>query len=171
MPNYTEFPNNYNNFFERPLVSESGQTNWSPLDVAANIPEGSIKSDLLSPKGVGVCAIIAVFGDGLNAIVVNSVCYLEIPFRCKIFRTTLIADTGTATVDVWKDAWDNHPPTNADSITGSSPLNITSGAKYENDGLDDWNKYIEQGNILGFAVEAVSGPLTLTATLWVTKEE
>ena len=180
-------PLNYDSFFEKPLnpygSEEGGFPNglfadgssagdewaFNPLDVSS-LPGGSVKTSEQSVTGKTVSITYIIDGGG-SAITTGSKGFLEIPFPCKIKRASLLADTGTATVDVWKDKWDNHPPTDDDSITDVTPLTITADAKYEDVNLTDWNRTIRKGDILRFNVDAVSGATFLTVTLETTKEE
>ena len=116
-----------------------------------------------------VATITFIIDGGGSAITTGEKGFLRIEFACIIQRVTALVDTGTITVDVWKDTYANFPPTDDDSITGDSPFNIISDQKYENDGLDDWTTLIRAGDILAFNVDSVASATRCTLTMKVLK--
>lgn len=80
---------------------------------------------------------------------------VEIPHGFTIAEVRLLADqTGSITVDIWKDSYANYPPTNADSITASATPSISSGNKYSDTTLSGWTKTISDEDILKYNVDS-----------------
>ena len=95
---------------------------------------------------------------------------MTVPFACTITAAYLLADqTGSITVDIWKDTYANFPPTNADSITSASPPSISSGIKSENTSLSGWTTAIAAGDILRFNVDSCSAITRVGIYLKVTR--
>lgn len=95
---------------------------------------------------------------------------LRVSYNCIIKSATLLADqTGSIVVDIWKDTYANYPPTDADSITGSSPLTISSSNKSEDTVLSGWTTQINEGDILFFNVDSVTNLQEVSIFLKVTK--
>jgi len=95
---------------------------------------------------------------------------IEIPFACTISQVTLLADQSTTTtIDIWKDAYANFPPTDADSITAAAVPGITAGLKDQDATLTAWTTSITAGDILRFNVDANDNAERVTLSLKVTK--
>lgn len=96
--------------------------------------------------------------------------YLPIPFACTITEASAFADqTGSAVVDVWKDTFANYPPADADSITASAPITLSSAIKAQDATLTGWTTSIAAGDVLGFNVDSASTITRLTIELKVTR--
>lgn len=69
---------------------------------------------------------------------------LHFPYACTIVEVTLLApaQTGSIVVDLLLDTYANFPPTDADSITASTPPTITSGQKAQDSTLASWTTSI-----------------------------
>ncbi len=92
--------------------------------------------------------------------------YIAIPFDCEISEGTLLADAaGSVVVDLWRDTYGNHPPVEADSITASAPLTLSSAIKTTDTTLTGWSKTLTAGDVLAVVVESVSGIRLLTVGL------
>lgn len=82
---------------------------------------------------------------------------LEIPFACTITGVTALADqSGSVVVDIWKDSYGNYPPTDADSITASAPVTISTATKSQDTTLTGWTVAVTAGDILRFNVDSVT---------------
>ena len=111
-----------------------------------------------------------IIDGGGTAITTGVKGFIPIPFACTITAARLLADqSGSIVVDVWKDAYANYPPTDADSITASAPPTITTAAKSEDTTLTGWTTAIAAGDILGFNVDSVTTHERVTLELEVTK--
>ena len=74
-------------------------------------------------------------GDGASVIPVGVWCDVEIGFDGEITEWRLFGDqTGSLTIDTWKDSYANYPPTAADTMWGTKP-NLASGSKNQGTGL------------------------------------
>ena len=89
-------------------------------------------------------------------------------FSCTINRIDVSAlQSGSITVDIWKGTIGNFPPTDANTITGSSPLAISGGLTEFDSALTGWTKKINRFNILAFNVDSCSTITRCTVTLHV----
>jgi hypothetical protein len=93
-----------------------------------------------------------------------------VPFACTINEWSLLADqSGSVTVDIWKDTYANYPPTSADSITGSAAVSITNNVKNQSSTLTGWTTAIAENDALRFNVSSASTITRLTITLDVVR--
>jgi hypothetical protein len=111
--------------------------------------------------------------DGAGASITSGVKgYVRVPYNCTITKAEMVAnDTGTVTVQVWKDSYAAFPPTSADAIYLSTPPNLTSNFKSTDSTLSGWTTSLSEGEYLAFNVPSAStGSLTrVTLTLAVTR--
>ncbi len=78
-----------------------------------------------------------------------------VPYGCTISRVYAFCDpSATIVVDIWKDTYANHPPTDADSITASAPVTITAGTKSLDSTLTGWTTALSARDILWFNVDS-----------------
>lgn len=83
--------------------------------------------------------------------------YWPVPYDCTITDMTLVADRfGSLVIDIWKDTFANHPPTDADSITSSSPPTLSSAIKGSDTTLAGWTTSLAVGDVLAFNVDSCS---------------
>ncbi len=117
-----------------------------------------------------IATLTFVIDGGGAAITTGLKGFLEIPFASTITRATALADqSGSIVVDVWKDTYANYPPVDADSITASAPITISSATKSQDATLTGWTTSLAAGDILAFNVDSVTGVQRLTISLRVTK--
>jgi len=115
-------------------------------------------------------AITFIIDGGGSAITTGEKGHLRIPFKCEIQKATLLADqSGSIQIDIWKDTYANHPPTDADSITASAPPSISTGVKDEDDTLTGWTTTISADDILAFNVDSIDTIERVTIILEVNK--
>lgn len=96
------------------------------------------------------------------------VAYARVPFSGIITGWSIVADrVGSIVVDVWKDSWDNFPPTVADSITGSEKPTLTAQQKNEDQDLTTWTTDIAAGDVVGIYVESASTVRNVQVLVWV----
>ena len=92
--------------------------------------------------------------------------YLEIPFAMEIQGVTMLADqSGSVVVDIWKDAYANYPPTDADSITASAVPTISAAVKSQDLTLTGWTTAVVAGDIIGFNVDSITTIQRVTIAL------
>lgn len=111
--------------------------------------------------GAGGGGIVEQIGMGLDgngsAISTGVKGYTQMQYACTINSWTLLADqAGSMVVDIWKNSYANYPPTDADSITGSSPPTLSSANKATSSTLTGWTTAINAGDILGFNVDSAT---------------
>lgn len=115
-------------------------------------------------------SITFIIDGGGSAITTGVKGFLEVPFACTIQRVTALADqSGSIVVDIWKDTYANYPPTDADSITASAPVTITTATKAQDATLTGWTTSITAGDVLGFNVDSATTVTRVTIALKVTK--
>lgn len=114
--------------------------------------------------------IVFLIDGGGSAITTGVKGYIEVPFACTITQATALADqSGSIVVDIWKDTYANYPPVDADSITASAPVTISSATKAQDATLTGWTTSVSAGDILGFNVDSASTVTRVTIALKVTK--
>lgn len=109
-----------------------------------------------------------VFDGGGDPIAANAEAWVEIPYACNITRVTMLADqAATAVIDLWKDAYANYPPTDADSITSATPPTITAVLKSEDTTLTSWTIALAAGDVLLAHVDSndVAEQITLSVKI------
>ncbi|MDV2502682.1 MAG: hypothetical protein RX318_01855 [bacterium] len=117
-----------------------------------------------------ITAIGFIIDGGGSAITTGPKGDLRIPFGCTINRATALADqSGSIVVDIWKDTYANFPPTDADSITASAPVTISSATKSEDSTLTGWTTSISADDILRYNVDSVTSITRVTVSLKCTK--
>ncbi len=127
--------------------------------------------DISSSADTRIAAIEVIIDGGDNAISTGVKADIEVPFNCTILQATALADqTGSIQVDIWKDTYANFPPTDADSITGSNPISISSSNKSQDSTLSGWTTTINAGDILRFNVDSCSTIQRCTISLKVRKD-
>ncbi len=130
-----------------------------------------MNSGATAPEWVDDVATIPFIIDGGGSAITTGVKgYLEIPFDCTITQATALADqSGSIVVDVWKDTYANYPPTDADSITASAPITISTATKSQDSTLTGWTTSITAGDIIGFNVDSASTVERVTISLKIKK--
>lgn len=120
------------------------------------------------PSNQKLRTITFVIDGGGSAITAGAKGFLEIPFACTIQQVTMLADQpGSIAVDIWRDTYANHPPTDAVSITASAVPTISAASKSQDSTLTGWTTSISAGDILGFHVDSASTVKSLTLALQV----
>jgi len=121
------------------------------------------------PRSSGATIAFIIDG-GSQAITVGEKGHLEIPFNCSIKKVDMFANqTGSITVDIWKDTYANYPPTDADTITSATPPTITSSNKSSDSTLSGWTTSINAGDILAFNVDSCGSIQRVSINLNVVK--
>lgn len=137
------------------------------LNTTHRSSDGSDHSQVVSNKQASLSFVI---DGGGNAITTGIKGDLEVPFACAIQSVTLLADqTGSITIDIWKDTYANFPPTDADTITGGNEPAISAGIKDQDSTLSSWTTSLSKGDILRFNVDSVATIQRVTLSLKVNK--
>jgi len=149
----------------------TGDVTTSEGAVATTIANGAVTdAKISSTADVMLSTITFVIDGGGSAITTGIKGDLEIPFNCTINRATALADqSGSIVVDIWKDSYTNYPATDADSITASAPVTISTATKSQDTTLSGWTTTITAGDILRFNVDSASTVTRVTISLKVTK--
>lgn len=149
------------------------------LPTASDSTLGGIKiGGGLSIDGNGVVSVetetksITLVVDGGGAAITAGVKgYIQVPFACTIQSWRMFADqSGSITIDIWKDTYASFPPTDADSMSGGGKEPALSSAqKAEDTDVTDWTTDdISAGDILAFNVDALATSITrVTLQLFV----
>jgi hypothetical protein len=112
---------------------------------------------------------VALNGNGY-VITTGVKAYLTVPYSGIITGWEILGNaTGSIVVDVWKDTYDNYPPTLSDSICGNDKPTLSSQIKNNNNILTAWSTTITEGDIIAFNVESASIVTQVTLTLKINK--
>jgi hypothetical protein len=150
----------------------------SAADTAARLAAGTngyvLKSNSGATNGIewvaNTASIQFVIDGGGSAITTGIKGDVQMPFACTITAARLLADqSGSIVVDIWKDTYANFPPTDADTITSSTPPTISTATKSEDTTLTSWTTSIAAGDILRFNVDSITTVTRVTVALTVTK--
>jgi hypothetical protein len=107
----------------------------------------------------GINRSFGVSFDGMGSVIlVNSQTTLTIPYNMIIQSWVLLSDvTGSTVIDIWKDTYDNYPPTSGDSITALAKPSISSDTRNQSSTLTGWNTIVNSGDIIRFNVDSCTG--------------
>lgn len=116
----------------------------------------------------GTTTLSIVHDGGGSVLSTGIIGDLHVPFACTITGAYAFADqSGSIVVDVWKDTYANYPPTDADSITASAPVTISTATKSADTTLTGWTLSVAAGDILRFNIDSVTTITRLTIALRV----
>lgn len=89
-----------------------------------------------------------------------------VPYAMTINSWTIVSDqTGSIVIDVWKDLYDNYPPTAADSIAGSEKPTLSSSNKNQDLTLSTWSTGVSAGDVIRFNVDSASTVQRVTLSI------
>lgn len=101
------------------------------------------------------CGFCVVIDGGGSEIADATEIQVVVPFAMTITGYTALADvSGSISIDVWKDTYANAPPTDADTITASAPIAISSAVKSQDTTLTGWTTSVSAGDVLIFHVDS-----------------
>jgi hypothetical protein len=123
--------------------------------------ETTVATTAATTRNIG-CAVGDPAGD---ALATGVLCYVTSPVACTITAWDILVDSGTATVDVWKVASGTAIPTNTETITAASEPAIASGTAIHSTTLTKWTTSVAKDDILGFNLDATSGPKYIAVTV------
>jgi len=110
-------------------------------------------------------AVGYVFDGGGSPLTAGAVGYLTVPFACTLQAWNITADTGTATIKVWKVASGTAIPTASNSIN-TAGVGISSGTAVHSTTLSDFSTTsITKNDLLGIDLFAVSGATKVSFVL------
>lgn len=112
-------------------------------------------------------AVINFTLDGAGVVITTGLKgFVTVPFNCTINSWDILPDvSGSIVIDIWRDTFANHPPTDADSITGSAPPTLTTATKATSSTLTGWTTQLNQGDILAFNVDSATSVKLVTLSL------
>jgi hypothetical protein len=115
------------------------------------------------PTSVRTRSIGAAFGvKGGAPLSTGQVIYVSVPFACTIAGWTMMLDSGTGTIDVWKIATGTAVPTVTNTITASATPAISTGTALHSTTLTGWTTSVAANDLFGFNISAVSSATTAT---------
>lgn len=165
-----------------PSVAADGLVDPDQLPIATASITGAIKSGTcIVMDGTGnkfasisaACRTVAIpfiIDGGGSAITTGIKGDLEIPFACTITAVrTLLDQSGSIVVDIWKDTYANYPPTVADTITASAKPTVTTATKSEDATLTGWTTSVTAGSILRYNVDSITTATRALVTLTCVK--
>lgn len=165
-----------------PALNTSGIVDSDQLPTATNSVKGAvIAGTCLEMGGTGnktlsvstncrTATIEFIIDGGGSTITTGIKGDLEVPFACTITAARMFADqSGSIVVDIWKDTYANYPPTDADSITSSTPPTISTATKSQDTTLTSWITSVSAGDILRFNVDSVTTIQRATVSLTCVK--
>jgi len=128
----------------------------------------------LPTKSVSGAIQIVIDGGG-STITTGVKTDLYLPFAFTLQSWVALANqSGAIQVDVWRDSYIAYPPTDADSITGSTPIVIpatnsraTAGAG--SGGMTGWDLTMDAGTTLRFNVDSATSIQRVTIALVYTR--
>jgi hypothetical protein len=133
---------------------------------------GEIRVTGESGQNIKVGSIGFGLDNGANPLTIGTKAYVTVPFSGTIVAWVVFADQiGDIQVDVWKDTYDNYPPTVADSIPGSDKPRLVSQIKNRNTNLTGWtDTTVNAGDIFAFNIDSVSTITRVTVHLKIMKD-
>jgi len=147
--------------------------------VSGNLPKYSgTTGRIIEDSGIAVSEVTAlkvanitfIIDGGGSAITTGIKGDVLVPFGCVINEVTLLANqSGSIVVNIWKDTYNNFPPTVDDKITASAPPTIATATKSQDSTLTGWTTAITAGDILRFNVDSVTDIQRVTVILKVTR--
>lgn len=136
---------------------------------AGDLNAGTLLSQRLSANQKFVPLEFSI-GDGVNELTTGLQFYVQIDFACTIIAAKLLAkESGSVVIDIWKQAFADFPPEDANSITASAPPTLSGAQSVEDTTLTGWTKAIADGDCLGFNVDSVTTITQVTLILKVSK--
>jgi uncharacterized membrane protein len=130
-------------------------------NVAVTIPATPTFSGALS---------VLIDGGGSEIADAVKVPFGPLPVAMTVTAAYALADqSGSIVVDIWKDTYANYPPLDADSITASAPVTISSATKSTDSTLTGWTTALAAGSILYFNVDSCTTIQWCLITLSVTR--
>ncbi len=135
-----------------PTATSSSAATWQAVPAAVHGPGGTFASS-----------------DGVTPVAAGVTSYFTVPYSCTINSWNItVSPSGTATVDVWKNAVGSGTaiPTVADTITASATPAISTGTKVHSTTLTGWNTAVVANDTFGINLKTVGGsPLFVTLTM------
>lgn len=118
----------------------------------------TLQWNLFSLRGGVLSALPMLMNGGNAALSTGIVGWLEIPSNCLLTGWKLMStELATLTIDVWKSAFANFPPTGANSITAGNPPMLVGQKSNSDTVLAGWTRTFLQGDIVMFNINSTNG--------------
>lgn len=96
--------------------------------------------------------------------------YVRVGYDCTITGWELVADqSGSISIDIWKDSFANFPPTVADTITAAAKPSLSSAQTNSSSSLTGWTTSLSAGDYLEINIDSASTVTLAILTLLVTR--
>jgi hypothetical protein len=133
----------------------------------------AVGADLPSHSHTGIVVDKQMIIDGGGSVITTGIKGdFRMTHAATITEWNLFADvSGSIQIDLWKDAYGNYPPVDADSITGSQPISMSGVSYYavSGTGISSWTKSLASGDIIRINVDSASTITRVTLVLWMTR--
>jgi len=151
-------------------INVAGNVNISGLTASKCVETDSSKNLVSSTGGCGsVVALQGGFDGGGGVIVNNSITYARVPSACTVTGWSVVVDTGTITIDVFKIANSVGGALPTASITGSATPAISSGNQTYSTTLTGWTTSVAALDVIAFKVTAVASATKASIAVLCTK--
>jgi len=134
-------------------------------------------ADLVTPDArrqgnvVSYDTIQFIIDGGGTAIVTGEKGHIIAPFDCVIKSvTTLLDQSGSIVVDLWKDVYANFPPTIADTIVASAKPTVSAATKAKDSTLTGWTTTVTKGDVIAYKVDSAATATRATISLEVIRK-
>jgi hypothetical protein len=106
-------------------------------------------------EAAGVGGFVITIDGGGSEIADATQVLVPIPYDIEVTSVTALADvSGSIVVDVWNDTYANYPATDADTVTASAPITISTATKSTDSTLTGWDKTWAGGSHVIFNVDS-----------------
>lgn len=150
-------------------LASSVSTGTAPLSIASTTVNTNFNADMIDGFHIDELGGVYLASVGWSFIipaVLGIAAYVEIPFDVTITEVTLVGDvSGSCVIDIWMDTYANFPPTNADTITSSTPPTLSSAQKYQDNTLTGWTVDLLAGSWLAFNVDSFTTVAQVTLAI------
>lgn len=103
-----------------------------------------------------VHSFTAYFNSPGTALTSGQTVYVVASASCTVLNWSILVDTGTATVDVWKITSTTALPTITNTITASATPAIATGTKAASSTLTGWTTSVASGDVVGINLKTVA---------------
>lgn len=126
------------------------------LDTFEQFGQTQETEELAEADPTVLLAVSFIVDGGGTVITTGQKGHISLPFNGEILSAKLLADqVGDIVVDIWKRIYASFPPTNAQSITASAPLTLSSANKTLDETLTGWTTAFTAGDVLAFTVDSI----------------
>ena len=135
------------------VISDTDDSTTEKKITFANLKAAIINEHLRA----GEKAIWLTAGNGSSVLPTGEVGYFIAHSDMEITGWRIIADASASiVVDVWKDSWDNFPPTVTDTICGTEKPTLSSARQASDTSLSTWSTVVTKGDVLFFNIDSVA---------------